>query len=403
MSPDILLFISDQHAPQYQAGGQMPVDTPNLAALREQGTAFDAAYTPCPLCVPARMAMLSGLSPHHTGIFTNNDTLPQTTPTFLHAMATAGYETVLVGRMHFIGPDQRHGFTRRVAPDFTNSGWVRPQKTLEQDFGVHTQTMGYKWCIDVVGGGASPVVCYDDMVLDALEQYLAQPHSKPQLIVVGTYGPHFPYVAPPELFLKYLKTAQLPATWQGNEPWLNAQQRNLQEPNTRAEIVLACQAAYKGLVEHTDGLIGRARAAFDVFTQNRGTPALFGYLSDHGDTVGEHGIYGKKSFFEKSVRIPMVFAGSGVAAGQRIQHLSVCWTLAPPCVIGPGQIRCRNPMARALSPCCAVNPPMLTAPCGVKLWTSCRRAAGPTAAWPAMGSRSSSPATGTKSTTSCLM
>lgn len=116
------------------------------------------------------------------------------------------------------------------------------------------------------------------MVLDALEQYLAQPHSKPQLIVVGTYGPHFPYVAPPELFLKYLKTAQLPATWQGNEPWLNAQQRNLQEPNTRAEIVLACQAAYKGLVEHTDGLIGRARAAFDVFTQNRGTPALFGYF-----------------------------------------------------------------------------------------------------------------------------
>ena len=83
---------------------------------------------------------------------------------------------------------------------------------------MHTQTMGYKWCIDVVGGGASPVVCYDDMVLDALEQYLAQPHSKPQLIVVGTYGPHFPYVAPPELFLKYLKTAQLPATWQGNEP-----------------------------------------------------------------------------------------------------------------------------------------------------------------------------------------
>lgn len=297
MFPDILLFISDQHAPQYQAGGQMPVDTPNLAALREQGTAFDAAYTPCPLCVPARMAMLSGLAPHHTGIFTNNDTLPQTTPTFLHAMAAAGYETVLVGRMHFIGPDQRHGFTRRVAPDFTNSGWARPQKTLEQDFGVHTQTMGYKWCIDVVGGGASPVVCYDDMVLDALEQYLAQPHSKPQLIVVGTYGPHFPYVAPPELFLKYLKTAQLPAAWQGNEPWLNAQQRNLQEPNTRAEIVLACQAAYKGLVEHTDGLIGRARAAFDAFTQSRGTPALFGYLSDHGDTVGEHGIYGKKSFF----------------------------------------------------------------------------------------------------------
>ena len=133
MSPDILLFISDQHAPQYQAGGQMPVDTPNLAALREQGTAFDAAYTPCPLCVPARMAMLSGLSPHHTGIFTNNDTLPQTTPTFLHAMATAGYETVLVGRMHFIGPDQRHGFTR-CGPGFYQQRMGAPTKNAGTGF-----------------------------------------------------------------------------------------------------------------------------------------------------------------------------------------------------------------------------------------------------------------------------
>ena len=78
----------------------------------------------------------------------------------------------------------------------------------------------------------------------------------------------------------------------------------MQEPNTRAEIVLACQAAYKGLVEHTDGLIGRARAAFDVFTQNRGTPALFGYLSDHGDTVGEHGIMAKSPFLKSPSASP---------------------------------------------------------------------------------------------------
>ena len=92
----------------------MPVDTPNLAALRGQGTAFDAAYTPCPLCVPARMAMLSGLAPHHTGIFTNNDTLPQTTPTFLHAMAAAGYETVLVGRMHRVSLEALSEAVRRA-------------------------------------------------------------------------------------------------------------------------------------------------------------------------------------------------------------------------------------------------------------------------------------------------
>lgn len=107
----------------------------------------------------ARMAMLSGMKASSTGIFTNIDALPDTLPTFLHHLVSAGYETVLVGRMHFIGRDQRHGFTKRVAPDFTNSGWAR-LPWLAQDFGVHTQTMGYKWCTDVVGAGESPVLCY---------------------------------------------------------------------------------------------------------------------------------------------------------------------------------------------------------------------------------------------------
>ena len=319
MPADILLFLSDQHAAVYAPGGRMAVDTPSLDELCRRGTSFTAAYTPCPLCVPARMAMLSGLAPHRTGIFTNNDALSQTQPTFLHALAAAGYETVLAGRMHFIGPDQRHGFTRRIAPDFTPSGWARPVAALRQDLGVHLQTMGYKWCTDVVGGGESPVVCYDQMVLRALEEYLSRPHRKPQCIVVGTYGPHFPYVAPAALFRKYLSAAQLPPTWPGEFSWHNALQRALRQPGDRAEIALACQAAYKGLVEHTDALVGRAVAAFDRFCAGRGVPGLFGYLSDHGDTVGEHGIYGKKSFFEASVRIPMIFAGVGVQAGRQVE------------------------------------------------------------------------------------
>ncbi len=316
MRPDILLFMSDQHAPQFMAGAEIEVDTPNLDALRREGTSFSEAYTACPLCVPARMAMLSGMRAARTGIFTNNDALPDTLPTFLHHLVAAGYETVLVGRMHFIGPDQRHGFTRRTAPDFTNSGWVRPPWLVE-DFGVHTQTMGYKWCTHVVGGGQSPVLCYDEMVTRAAEEYLARPHEKPQFILVGTYGPHFPYVAPPELFYKYLKTARLPATFGTRDDFINPVLCALQEPDIRPEVGLACQAAYKGMVEHTDGLVGRVRRAFGAFVGGRGTPHLFGYLSDHGDTIGEHGVFGKKTFFEKSVKIPLLLAGTGVAAGRR--------------------------------------------------------------------------------------
>ncbi|MFV0353280.1 MAG: sulfatase-like hydrolase/transferase [Oscillospiraceae bacterium] len=313
--PDILLFISDQHSPYFSGWYGNNVYTPNLDQLCSEGVRFDEAYTPCPLCVPARMAMLSGQRASRTGIFTNNDALPNTTPTFLHSLVAAGYETVLIGRMHFVGEDQRHGFTHRIAPDFTSSGWVRPPWVID-DFGVHTQTMGYKWCTHVVGGGTSPVLCYDEMVARAAQQYLSVPHKKPQFIVVGTYGPHFPYVAPPALFLKYLKQFGSNFPTDGLKSPLNPVIDSLREPAFNKDVALACQAAYAGLVEYTDTLVGEVRSAWNNFTKLKGAQQVFGYLSDHGDTVGEHGLFGKKTFFERSAKVPFIFAGDSIAKNQ---------------------------------------------------------------------------------------
>lgn len=312
--PDILLFMSDQHAPQFMGGAEVEMDTPNLDALRREGTCFAAAYTACPLCVPARMAMLSGLRPAHTGIFTNTDTLPGTLPTFLHHLAAAGYETVLVGRMHFIGADQRHGFTKRIAPDITLVTWTRPEH-LKEERGVFARTFAGKWATEVVGGGESPVLHYDELVIEAALKYLRQPHDKPQFILVGTYGPHFPYVAPPELFQKYWDRAELPALRGRVSDYMNlCLQKHRVE--TDDQVARGVRAAYCGMIERMDGQIGRVRAAFDKFTEKRSTTKLFGYLSDHGDQAGERDIYGKETFFEKSAGIPMIFAGDGVAAGQ---------------------------------------------------------------------------------------
>ena len=102
----------------------------------------------------------------------------------------------------------------------------------------------------MVGGGQSPVLCYDEMIARVAEEYLARPHKKPQFILVGTYGPHFPYVAPPDLFYKYLKTARLPATFGTKENFINPVLCTLREANVRSEVGLACQAAYKGMVEN---------------------------------------------------------------------------------------------------------------------------------------------------------
>lgn len=313
--PDILLFMSDQHAPQFMGGGEVPVDTPNLDALRQDGVEFAQAYTPCPLCVPARMAMLSGLRPARTGVFNNVNTLSQVTPTFLHHLVAAGYETVLVGRMHFIGQDQRHGFTRRIAPDITLVTWTRPEH-IKQERGVFARTFAGRWAAQVVGGGRSPVLIYDELVVQAALDYLAQPHDKPQFILVGTYGPHFPYVAPPELFRKYAARVELPALRGEAAGRLNPclQARRVQADE---EVARGVRAAYCGMVERMDDQIGRVRAAFREFTARRGTRSLFGYLSDHGDQAGERDLYGKETFFEKSARIPLIFAGDGVTVGRR--------------------------------------------------------------------------------------
>lgn len=116
MQPDILIFLSNQHDGRIQAHmGDSTVRTPHLDRLAREGVTFTQAYTPCPLCVPARMSLLTGQLPSHTGVFTNSGSIHPEMPTFLHALELAGYETVLCGRMHFEGEDQRHGFSRRIA------------------------------------------------------------------------------------------------------------------------------------------------------------------------------------------------------------------------------------------------------------------------------------------------
>lgn len=315
MKPDILIFMSDQHSPYFSGWLNASVDTPNLDRLCREGTRFDEAYTACPLCVPARVAMMSGQYPYRTGVFTNSDAFPNTQPSILHPLVEAGYETVLCGRMHFVGLDQRHGFTRRIAPDTTPVGWTRPVEKLRHERGAFVPTYTAKGATNFVGGGESPVVNYDRMVVQAALDYLAQDHKRPQCMVVGTYGPHFPYVAPRELYKKYLDRVRLPETFYDVPPYLNELLRAKQHPEISEEKAKGALAAYCGLVELMDEQIGQVHRAFQSFTARRGTQGVFCYLSDHGDQVGDRAIYGKDTFFEKSAKIPLIFAGEGIKAG----------------------------------------------------------------------------------------
>lgn len=323
MQPDILLFMSDQHAARYMGCDGGMVDTPNLDALAADGTRFANCYTSCPLCVPARMSMLTGRLPTHIGVTANNHALSETTPTFLFPLVEAGYETVLIGRMHFAGKDLRHGFLKRIGGDMTPTSWIPPRNQVMEERGKLTPTFSSAGCLNVVGGGNSPVRYFDDEVVENALAYLSHPHDKPQFIIVGTFGPHFPYVADPELYRKYLERGWLPETWNETpdyfeaNSWLKGHQKPVDEMTARRAA-----AAYCALVEETDRKVGQVRRAFEFWAEQHGRQAVFGYVSDHGDTAGAFRIYGKQTFLEDSIRVPLLLAGCGISQG-RVIHQNV--------------------------------------------------------------------------------
>ena len=120
MKKEILLYMSDQHSHRLQGwAGDSVVRTPMMDRLAREGTAMTNAMTSCPLCVPARASLISGQLPSNNGVLFNFNAISSDQATFLHSLTASGYETVLCGRMYFVGPDQRHGYARHIAGDRT--------------------------------------------------------------------------------------------------------------------------------------------------------------------------------------------------------------------------------------------------------------------------------------------
>jgi len=315
--PDILVFMSDQHHALYAGfAGHPIVETPNLDALAADGTVFDAAYTACPLCVPSRSALLTGQLPSKTGIFTNSGAIREDQATYAHCLGAAGYDVVLCGRMHFMGPDQRHGFTKRLVGDYTPLLWGR-YGLKREDLGPFVQTSSSKFA-KIVGGGTSPVLEYDRAVVAAALEYLEQDHARPQCLVVGTYAPHHTFVAPPELYRHYRDIATLPESFKRKPDYAHPVMELRRRDDWDEETILRIRAAYFGMITNLDAQLGAVREAWKRFTDRRGTRDVFLYLSDHGEHAAEHNMQGKGTFFECSGRIPLVVAGEGLRSDARV-------------------------------------------------------------------------------------
>ncbi len=307
MKKHVVLILSDQHnAKVLGSAGNPFVRTPHLDRLAESGATFSNCYCPSPLCVPSRASIMAGLLPSRTGVFTNEQSLHSDIPTFAHALALAGYETTLCGRMHFVGLDQRHGFMNRLVGDIcpTQLGVGGGGS-----YGILGNTSGAtRVAVEKSGHGHSNVLEYDQDVTRAACDYLDEldaDNGPDQFLTVGLYKPHCPFVARKDLYDHYYD--QLPDPDEG--PWdLHPYTREFNERcnlgGFKPEELKRVQAAYYAMVEELDEQIGVLLSKIDKTLGLDNTLVI--YASDHGEMMGEKGLICKTHFYDSSARVPLI-------------------------------------------------------------------------------------------------
>lgn len=323
--PEILIYMSDQHSGSAMGCmGDQRARTPFLDALSKRAFVFENAYSSCPLCVPARASFLTSGLPSRASVFGNNDDFRSSEITFAHLLGIAGYHTSLIGRMHLMGEDQLHGFDVHKGKDITATYWGYG-KEERKDWGEFGVGFAQKGCLEKIGTGPSPVQEYDEHIITEATKTLEEAKgTAPELFVVGTYGPHFPYVAPEELMAPYLQ-AEREITYP--ECLVHPAARGkCQHASTKTNAEVS--AAYHALVEIQDMHIKRVYDAFLSHLQKTGREGIFIYTSDHGDMAGRRNLFGKQVFYDWALRIPMLLEVIGTK-GHRISSAVSLMDIGP--------------------------------------------------------------------------
>lgn len=328
--PNIVFIMSDQHAPRVTGCyGDRVVRTPALDGLAARGVTFENAYTPSPLCVPARMSMLSGRYPSSQQCWTNSDPLNSDIPTTAHALGAGGYRPKLVGRLHSIGPDQLHGFAERLVGDHSTN-WVGG---TAHSLGVLAETQGpFRVSLERSGAGQSSYEVHDHDVttgtlatLDKIADDRNGGNADPFSLNIGYMLPHQPYVGNKELVEYYLDKISDPIYDKPapgmDHPYLKwwREQTGIHTEIDPKEIRRA-RAAYYALTETFDTMVGKVLAKLEETGLAENT--LVVYTSDHGDQIGERGLWWKQTFYDDSCKVPMILSWPGVfPEGQRRKQI----------------------------------------------------------------------------------
>jgi len=313
--PNILLIMADQlAAPALSCYGHPVVRAPHLDRLSRDSLVFDDAYCNFPICAPSRYSMLTGVLPLALQAYDNAAELPSGTPTLAHYLAMQGYQTALCGKMHFVGPDQMHGYEERLVTDIYPSDFSWTPNWNEGALNAPTG-LSMRAVIEAGPCVRSLQMDYDDEVhYHAVRKLYDLPRSadeRPFFLTVSYTHPHSPFVIGQEYWDRYqdseIDPPSVPAIGvEELDPWSRWLHycRGMDLYTVTDAHVRAARRAYYGMIGYLDDRIGELMRVLGETGQDRDTIVMF--VSDHGEMLGERGMWFKQTFYEWSCRVPFM-------------------------------------------------------------------------------------------------
>ncbi len=328
--------------------GHSIVQTPNLDRLAASGTRFTNCWTPSPICVSARAALATGRWAHEIEAWDSSHAYTGEPHGWAHEMRNRGRDVVSFGKLHHRSGADDDGFTERVLPMFIvgGVGWVQGLS--------RRQPIPYDESAELaadVGVGETTYTRYDRRVTAAACNWLTAPErsDQPWVAFVSLVAPHYPLAAPEEFAALY-PHGEVPPPEIGPVVPANPAVQALTKFWNYGDYfddatTIAGRAAYFGLCSFLDDNVGKVLSALDDSGQSEDTLVI--YSSDHGEFLGNRGLWGKSFMYEDSAAVPMIVSGPGVPPGATVDTNVNLIDIAPT-VLGGAAAAVGNGHARSL-------------------------------------------------------
>lgn len=339
---NLVIMTDEQDGLAMGCAGHPFVRSPHMDALAARGTRFAQAFTPSPICVPARASFATGQWVHQIGHWDNAMGYDGRVRGWGHALQAAGQRVESIGKLHYANAEAPTGFDRQHTPLHLADGVGQVWGSVRDPMPDERRPSRL---FQELGPGQSHYNDYDiasaDQAVRWLQERAAFPDARPWTLYVGLVAPHFPLVVP-QRFLDHIDLGALPPPrlhpMDGFErhPWVQRHatfydcDAELGTPERR-RLALAC---YFALIRFIDEQLGRILAALHRTGLDAGTRVIF--TSDHGDNQGARGLWNKSTLYREAVQVPLVMAGPQVPVGHVCQTPVNLIDIAPTLVQGAG-------------------------------------------------------------------